>query len=78
MDDYDRALDILRFKECLQGLQILLDSAEVLPDYICSDENYPMDKTIVLSDVKLSSFDFIIGEAMDILEHGIKNHGNIF
>lgn len=72
MDDYDRA------KECLQGLQILLDSADELPEYICSSESYPIDKTTVLSDIKLSSFDFIIGEAMNILEHGIKNHGNIF
>lgn len=72
MDDYDRA------KECMQGLQILLDCAEELPEYICSSESYPIDKTTVLRNIKLSSFDFIIGEAMDIIEHGIKNHGNIF
>lgn len=72
MDDYDRA------KECVQGLQILFDSAEVLPECICSSENYPVGKTTVLSDIKLSSFDFIISEAINIIEHGIKNHGNIF
>ena len=72
MDDYDRA------KMCLQGLQILLDSADELPEYICSSESYPIDKTTVLSDVRLSSFDFVIGEAISIIEHGIKNHGNIF
>lgn len=72
MDDYDRA------KECMQGLQILLDCAEELPEYICSSENYPIDKTTVLSDIRLSSFDFVISEAMSIIEHGIKNHGNIF
>lgn len=72
MDDYDRA------KECMQGLQILLDCAEELPEYICSSESYPIDKTTVLSNIKLSSFDYIIGEAVDIIEHGIKNHGNIF
>lgn len=72
MDDYDRA------KECMQGLQILLDCAEILPDYICSSENYPVGKTTVLDDIKLSSFDYIISEAMNIIEHGIKNHGNMF
>lgn len=72
MDDYDRA------KECLQGLQILLDSADELPEYICSSESYPIDKTTVLSDIRLSSFDFVIKEAINIIEHGIKNHGNIF
>ena len=72
MDDYDRV------KMCVQGLQILLDSADELPEYICSSENYPIDSTTVLSDVRLSSFDFVIGEAISIIEHGIKNHGNIF
>lgn len=63
MDDYDRA------KECMQGLQVLLN---------CAEEFYPTDKTTVLKNLKPSSFYFIIGEAMDIIEHGIKNHGNIF
>ena len=66
MIDYDRA------KECMQGLQILLDCAEELPEYICSCESYPIDKTTVLRDIKLSSFVFVIGEAMEIIETMIK------
>lgn len=66
MVDYDRA------KECIQGLKILFDCAEELPEYICSCESYPIDKTTVLSDIKLSSFRFVIGEAMEIIEHMIK------
>ena len=37
--------------ECLQGLTILLNRSEELPEYICSSENYPIEKTTVISDI---------------------------
>ena len=61
-------MDAYEVDECLQGLTILFNNAEELPYYICSDENYPIDKTTVISNVKFSSFRYIIGEAMYLLE----------
>lgn len=66
MDDYDRA------RECMEMLHTIKNSAEELPEYICSSESYPIDKTTVLSDIKLSSFDFVMSEAMELIEYAYK------
>lgn len=60
-------------QEIIEMLQAVLDSAEELPDYICNSENYPAGKTVVLEDIKLDSFDFVIKAAIDRLEKTAKH-----
>ena len=55
-------------QEIIEMLQALLDSAAELPEYICNSENYPAGKTVVLEDIKLDSFDFVINSAIDRLK----------
>lgn len=67
MDDYDRA------RECMEMLHTIKNSAEIMPEYICSGENYPFD-SVIITDVKLDSFDFVMSEAMELIEHAYKAH----
>ena len=55
-------------QDIIEMLQVILDSAAELPDYICNSENYPTGKTVVLEDIKLDSFDFVIKSAIDRLK----------
>lgn len=57
-------------EELIMMLEELNKYASVLPWSVCVTENYPVDKTTVLEDVSLDSFEWVIQKAIKyIKEH---------
>lgn len=56
-----------RVKEAIEMLELLKKVSSVMPDGIAMENNYPVDRTITLEDVRMDSFLFVINNAIDVL-----------
>lgn len=57
-------------EELIMILEELRNCSSILPWSVCVTENYPVDKTTVLEDVSLDSFEWVIQKAIKyIKEH---------
>lgn len=57
-----------RVREAIEMLELLKSVSSVMPDCIAEENNYPIDKTITLEDVRMNSFLFVINNAIEVLE----------
>lgn len=48
-------------------LNNIMESAEIMPDYICNDENYEEGKTVVLNGVTLYGLEYALKKAIEKL-----------
>ena len=55
-------------EELIMMLTLLRESGSVLPTSICMAENYPIDKTTVLEDVRYDSFEWVIRKTIRYIE----------
>lgn len=55
-------------KEIIEMLEELMKCSSILPWSVCVTENYPVDKTTVLEDVSLDSFEWAIHKAIKYIE----------
>ena len=54
--------------ELIEMLNALKNQASVMPDCIADENNYPVDKTVVLEDISMDSFLFVIDKAIEYIE----------
>lgn len=60
-------IEMTRAQECIAMLEMLKKVSSVMPDCIAMENNYPVDKTITLEDIRMDSFLFVINTAIDLL-----------
>ena len=64
-------MDKSRVNEIRLALLQLRGRSNMLPEYICSSENYPIDNTTVIENVHPLFFQHLMTEAASIIERSI-------